>query len=180
MNIIIEQNSVRKIRANSRNIESDSIERIRIATDWNKSRWTEQSKWRSKKQIAEWVLIRAFKSVHKECWAKRRITMIVAWRWKLKLHLMNRLRARRTNTLKIECKLRRTRNANRWMKWFTREIQESCNSILTWRFTDSSSRESLLNQRMSDSMYHNRRNELMKQMSLMKEYLKCVKQWPLR
>ena len=33
LNIIIEQNSVRKIRANSRNIESDSDERIRIATD---------------------------------------------------------------------------------------------------------------------------------------------------
>ena len=125
-----------------------------------------------KKQIAEWVLIADFR--------KRTITMIVAWRWKLKLHLMNRLWARRTNTVKIECKLRRTRNANRWMKWFTRKIQITCNSILTWRFTDSSSRESLLNQRMSDSMYHNRWNELMKQMSLMKEYLKCMKQWPLR
>ena len=144
-----------EIRTDSRNIESNRNEWNWIETDWNKSRWIEQTERTSKRKIVEWILIADFRKEWRNYW-------------------------RRTNTVKIECKLRRTRNARNWMKWFTRKIQESCDCLLIGRFTDSSRWKSLLNHRMSDIVYHYRWNIVMKQMSLMKEYLKCVKQWPLR
>ena len=100
--------------------------------------------------------------------------------WIRKLYLMNLMYKRRTNTVNVEWIVRRTTNAKRWMKRFTRKIQESCVSILTRRLNDSRSRKSLLNQRMSDFVYHSCWNFLMKQMSVMKEHMIRMKQRQMR
>lgn len=130
------QNSCR--RTYSKTIESDWSKRTRVAKSRNKEIWTWAMNWRFEKSV-ESVLIATCR--------KRNRNSLNEWS---------------SNTLKAYRRLRSSRNARASSHRITRKIQRACNSVLTWRFTDSSRRKSLLNQRMSDIVYHSCWNILMK------------------
>ena len=87
---------------------------------------------------------------------------------------------RRTRAMKIEWIMRCSRNARIDINNRTRKIQRTCKWLLIKSFNNSRGWESLLNQRMSDSLYHYCRNIMMKQMSMMKKYMISWLKWSLR
>ena len=133
-------------RADSTDSESDWSEWFWIEEAWRTTESFESAKWRSKSKIDERILIADDTIIRRKSQGSRIIRRSRRW----------------TNALKTIRRLNTSRNASNHLKRFARKIQRTCNCLLIRRNTNSKCWKSLLNQRMSCSLYYSRRNILMK------------------